>query len=152
MLLYEQAQRQIDQSPLRVQAIPVSDLFAYASQSYGIECRHTDASVKGDGMLLRLFLDQMFAIVPKSVTLTAEQHEGMIYIICDVPGHKLTPEELSDLFSPQTERLEYLVMRQIVREHDAACGHPGLRLVAENTEHGYRIAFSLLQRNIVISK
>ena len=152
MLLYEQAQRQIDQSPLRVQAISVSDLFAYASQSYGIECRQTDASVKGDGMLLRLFLDQMFAVVPKSVTLSAEQHEGMIYIICDVPGQRLKPEELSDLFSPQTERLEYLVMRQIVREHDAACGHPGLRLVAENTEHGYRIAFSLLQRNIVISK
>ena len=152
MLLYEQAQRQIDQSPLRVQAISVSDLFAYASQSYGIECRKTDASVKGDGMLLRLFLDQMFAVVPKSVTLSAEQHEGMIYIICDVPGQRLKPEELSDLFSPQTERLEYLVMRQIVREHDAACGHPGLRLVAENTEHGYRLSFSLQQHKAEITK
>ena len=67
----------------------------------------------------------------------------MIYIIYNVAGRQLTPEQLSNLFSPQTERLEYLVMRQIVREHDAACGHPGLRLVAENTEGGYRITFSL---------
>jgi hypothetical protein len=69
----------------------------------------------------------------------------MIYIMCDVEGQQLSAQQLSDIFSPQTEQLEYLVMRQIVREHDAACGHPGLRLEAENTESGYRISFSLLK-------
>ena len=64
---------------------------------------------------------------------------------------KVTPEEISTMFTPQTEQLEYLVMRQIAREHDAACGYPGLRLVAESVEwpdfippDGFRITFSLL--------
>lgn len=143
MLLYEQAQRQTDQSPLRMQPIAVSDLFAYASQRHEIECLPTDAWIKGDEMLLQLFLDQLLAVVPANARLSVEAHESMNYIMCDIEGQTFTSQQLSELFSPQTERLEYLVMRQIVREHDAACGHPGLRLVAENTERGYRIICSL---------
>ena len=143
MLLYEQAQRQTDQSLLRLQPVAVSDLFAYAA-SRGIACQPTDAKVKGDEMLLRLFFDQMLAVVPANATLSAKQHDSMTYIIYNVEGKHLTLQQLSEIFSPQTERLEYLVMRQIVREHDAACGHPGLRLEAENTEGGYTISFSLL--------
>ena len=143
MLLYEQAQRQTDQSLLRMLPIAVSNLFAYASKTHGIVCQPTEAWVRGDETLLQLFFDQMLAVDKTNATLSAEERDGMIYIIYNVAGRQLTPEQLSNLFSPQTERLEYLVMRQIVREHDAACGHPGLRLVAENTEGGYRITFSL---------
>lgn len=142
MLLYEQAQRQTDQSLLRVQFLAVSDLFAYASKAYGIVCQPTKARVKGNKMLLRMFFDQMLAAVSANAALSAEESGDMTYIIYNVEGH-LTPEQLSELFSPQTEQLEYLVMRQIIREHDAACGHPGLRLKAECTEQGYRIVFSL---------
>jgi len=142
MLLYEQAQRQTDQSLLRMQPVAVGDLFAYA-RKHGVECHPTDAWVKGDEMLLHLFFDQLLAVVPADAVLSAVHRDGMIYIICDVAGQQLTSQQLSELFSPQTERMEYLVMRQIVREHDAACGHPGLRLVAENTEQGYRIICSL---------
>lgn len=145
MLLYEQAQRQTDQSPSRRKSIAVGDLFTYAAQRYGAVCQQTDACVQGDEMLLRLLLDQMFSVTSGEATLSTEQRDGMIYIVCNVSGQQLTPQLLSGLFSPQTERMEYLVMRQIVREHDAACGHPGLRLVAENTEGGYRISFSLQQ-------
>ncbi|MBQ7461699.1 MAG: DUF5112 domain-containing protein [Bacteroidaceae bacterium] len=142
MLLYEQAQRQTDQSLLRIQSLAVNDLFAYASKTYGIACQSTEAHVKGNEMLLRMFFDQMLAAVSANAALSAEESGDMTYIIYNVEGH-LTPEQLSELFSPQTEQLEYLVMRQIIREHDAACGHPGLRLKAESTEQGYRIVFSL---------
>ena len=142
MLLYEQAQRQTDQSLLRIQTLAVNDLFAYASKTYGIACQSTEAHVKGNEMLLRMFFDQMLAAVSANAALSAEESGDMTYIIYNVEGH-LTPEQLSELFSPQTEQLEYLVMRQIIREHDAACGHPGLRLKAESTEQGYRIVFSL---------
>ena len=143
MLLYEQAQRQTDQSLLRLQPLAVTDLLAYASTTYGVATPPTEAWVKGDEILLHLLLDQMFAVVPKDSALIVEEHDSMTYIICSVSGETLTSEQLSDLFSPQTERMEYLVMRQIVREHDAACGHPGLRLSAENTNVGYKISFSL---------
>jgi hypothetical protein len=121
----------------------VSDLFAYAREQ-GVECQPTDALVQGDEMLLRLLLDQLIAVMSADFTLEVDRHDGMVYIIYNVKGRSFTPQQLQELFSPQTERLEFLVMRQIVREHDAACGHPGLRLVAENTDAGYRIAFSLL--------
>ena len=143
MLLYEQAQRQTDQSLLRLQPIPVSDLFEYASKTNAVKCEPTDAWVKGDKMLLHVFLDQMLAVVPRNATLSVEQHGSMYHIIFNAEGQRLSAQQISNLFSPQTERLEYLVMRQIVREHDAACGHPGLRLEAENTEQGFRIFFSL---------
>ena len=143
MLLYEQAKGQIDQSLLRLQPVSVSDLFTYA-ESHGIECQPTDAWVKGDETLLLLLLDQMLAVASANATLSVDRRDNMYYIIYNVEGMQFTPQQLSDIFSPQTERLEYLVMRQIVREHDAACGHPGLRLEAENTEQGYRIFFSLL--------
>ena len=144
MLLYEQAQRQTDQSLLRLQPVAVSDLITYASEVYNVETHSTEAYVKGDETLLHLLFDQMLSVVPEDSTISIEECENMTYIICNVLGQSLTPEQLSDLFSPQTERIEYLVMRQIVREHDAACGHPGLRLVAENTKSGYKISFSLL--------
>lgn len=143
MLLCEQAQRQTDQSFLRLQPLSLTDLLAYASTTYGVATQPTEAWVRGDEILLHLLLDQMFAVVPKDSTLTVEERDSMTYIICSVSGETLTSEQLSDLFSPQTERMEYLVMRQIVREHDAACGHPGLRLAAENTDAGYKISFSL---------
>ena len=143
MLLYEQAQRQTDQNLLRLQPLAVTGLLAYVSTTYGVATQPTEAWVRGDEILLHLLLDQMFAVVPKDSILTVEEHDSMTYIICSVSGETLTSEQLSDLFSPQTERMEYLVMRQIVREHDAACGHPGLRLSAENTNVGYKISFSL---------
>ena len=142
MLLYEQAQRQTDQSPLHLRPVAVRTLFAYA-QSHGIVCQPTDAWVKGDEKSLLLLLDQLLAVASANATLGIDQRGSMHFITCHVEGQKLTAQQLSNLFSSQTERLEYLVMRQIVREHDAASGHPGLRLEAENTEQGYKIIFSL---------
>lgn len=142
MLLYEQAQGQTDQAPLRMQHVAIDDLFHYAD-SHHLSFQPTTACALGNEKLLRLFLDQLISVVPQTCQLFAEEKEGMVYVNCEISGQTLAPGQVSNLFTPQTERLEYLVMRQIVREHDAACGHPGLRLVAENTQQGYRISFSL---------
>ena len=143
MLLYEQAQGQTDPSPLRLQPVAVSRLFAYA-RSLGAVCQPADAWVRGDENLLLLLFGQLLSVASPDAALSVARHGTMCFITCSVEGQKLTQEQLAGLFSPQTERIEYLVMRQIVREHDAACGHPGLRLGAENTERGYRIFISLL--------
>ena len=83
------------------------------------------------------------AIAPSGVSLEAERRAEMVYVICNIKGVHLSSEQLSGLFSPQVGKIECLVMRQIVHELDAACSHPGLRLVAEDTEKGYSISFSL---------
>ena len=150
MLLYEQAQRQTDgsgalptdQTPLRVQTVAVGELFDYA-RSRGMTCRPTTAKVLGEEGRLRLLIDQLAAVMSADVVLEAEERGDTYYIMCSAEGRRFASEELSELFSPQSGRLECLVMREIVRQHDAALGHPGLRLVAENTDGGCRIAFSL---------
>lgn len=151
MLLYEQAQRQTDQSPIRMQPVSIDNFFNYASRKYLVSFVPTITCGLGNKRMLRMFFDQLCSIEPKPSTLSAEEKDGMVYVNCNYYWKTLTPQQLSTLFTPQTERLEYLVMRQIIREHDAACGHPGLRLVAEDVKwegylppDGYRITFSLL--------
>ena len=39
-----------------------------------------------------------------------------------------------NIFTPDGGNTDALVAREIVRMHDAACGHPGLRLYVENNE------------------
>lgn len=143
MLLYEQAQRQTDQSPLRIQDIALDEVIAEESKN-GVTYSDTGLCVRGDKTLLRLFFKQLIAIAPSGVSIDAERRGGMVYVICTVEGEHLSSEQLSGLFSPQTGRIECLVMRQIIHELDAACSHPGLRLVADDTKTGYSISFSLL--------
>lgn len=143
MLLYEQAQRQTDQSPLCIQNIALDEVIAEESKN-GVTNSDTGLCVRGDKTLLRLFFKQLIAIAPSGVSIDAECRAGMVYVICTVEGEHLSSEQLSGLFSPQTGRIECLVMRQIIHELDAACSHPGLRLVADDTKTGYSISFSLL--------
>jgi signal transduction histidine kinase len=143
MLLYEQAQRQTDQSPLCIQNIALDEVIAEKSKN-GVTYSDTGLCLRGDKTLLRLFFKQLIAIAPSGVSIDAECRAGMVYVICTVEGEHLSSEQLSGLFSPQTGRIECLVMRQIIHELDAACSHPGLRLVADDTKTGYSISFSLL--------
>jgi light-regulated signal transduction histidine kinase (bacteriophytochrome) len=63
-------------------------------------------------------------------------------------------EEIHSLFNPSTERItkdadnqiggiEYIIARQIIREHDENFGHIGCRIKAESTDEGYTIWFTL---------
>lgn len=142
MLLYEQAGSQTDQSLLRLRPVEVSRLADYAT-SLGITCQPADIKVKGDVMQLMLLLSQIHAASSAKTILCFEQNNSMCYFKYSIVSDPLPAETLQSLFSPQTERLEYLVAREIIREHDAALGHPGLRLEAVNTEQGYDIIFSL---------
>ena len=143
MLLYEQAQRQTDQSGLRRQHIPLAELFAHAAQQYGAAAEPTEAIVLGDRMLLQLLFDQLFSAIQGEAVLSASGQDGMVTIRCQVGGEVLSDEQLTALFTPMTDRLPCLVVRQILRQHDAACGHPGLRLNAERTADGYAILLTL---------
>ncbi len=60
-------------------------------------------------------------------------------------GRSLTPDEMSMLFSPALGHIPFLVAKQILREHDTYCNHPGLQLAAGPTQEGYRVYFTLLK-------
>ena len=55
-------------------------------------------------------------------------------------------EELANLFSPSKDNFSYYIVRQIIREHDAKYGYPGLRLNALQTADGFTIHFSLYSK------
>ena len=60
---------------------------------------------------------------------------------CVVPE----PEVLDVLFTPlmNKDNMEYVICRQIIREHDEAFGHPGCRINAEAEQDGMMIWFTV---------
>lgn len=143
MLLYDQACRQTDQSGLRRRPVSLAELFASAAQSHGCTFLPTDVQVIGDAVLLHLLVDQLLTAVQGQAELSAERQGDMVSVCCRVTGDALSEAQAEALFTPMTDRLPCLVMRQILRQHDAACGHPGLRLTACPTADGYTITFTL---------
>jgi hypothetical protein len=55
---------------------------------------------------------------------------------------------LDQLFTPLRNKndMAYPVCRQIIREHDEHFGHIGCRIVAEGSEDGYVIWFTILMK------
>lgn len=143
MLLYEQALRQTDDTGLRRQQVLLSELFVYAAEKYGASCPPSDVRVWGDRQLLLLFVDHLLADAPRGAVFAAEQSGDRVSVVCRVPGSVLSPAQLGSPFSPLSDRLSCLVMRQILRQHDAAFGHPGLRLWAEPLPEGFAVCFTL---------
>ena len=144
MLLYEQAQRQTDQSLLHLKPFDINDIFLWACDKYSTSFTPTANRVVGDKELIRMFFDQMLSMGLKVNGLSSEERDGMTYVHCRFYRPEFTPEQLSNLFSSQTERMEFLVMREIIREHDAALGHPGLRLsIKDDSLPKYIITFTL---------
>ncbi len=60
---------------------------------------------------------------------------------CTTPG----AQELEELFTPlrNKDNMEYVICRQIIREHDESFGHPGCRINAESTPGGMAIWFTV---------
>jgi hypothetical protein len=67
----------------------------------------------------------------------------VVHISFTFVGIRHSEEELKDLFSPSKDNFPYYIIRQIIREHDARYGHPGLRLYASRTEDGFTVHFTL---------
>ncbi len=159
LLLYEQANKQLDQTNLRLERIPLQDLYSFAEQKVASYCRSKDTSVQtifspssetllGDRMLLEtLFLHLISPVLRQGATCISFHHqivESQIQITCDIRGVEKSEDDLSEMFSPTGKQIPYMIVRQIIREHDAAYNHPGLRLIAEKTENGFAVSFSLI--------
>ena len=50
---------------------------------------------------------------------------------------------MEEAFTHHTDHTSYLIMKQIIRELDALCGFPGLRLEACKEEGGVTVWFTL---------
>ena len=160
LLLFEQANRQLAQSGFHNNVVSCNKIGELVQNKMNIiqmkECRElafqvnaSDLSVRCDESLLRILIDQLFNANKedmKGLYLTFEKGDGVIDLSFTMTGIHKEQEELDNLFTPSKDNFSYYIIRQIIREHDARYGYPGLRLNASQSNEGFTIHFSLVSK------
>ena len=160
MLLYQQASHQTEQRPPLRRPVPLQPLFQHVSQRMSrmrvsegkpavFIAEETHLVALGDEVLIGTLLISLatpLAGTCSRVRMQATQQADRIQVTFTCTGTPPAGVSLDHLFTPASHSFPYLVARQAVREYDAAFGHPGLRLIAEPAEEGFRIICTLLGR------
>lgn len=163
------ASRQLDEVTFRRSAMSAYTLLQRAAQ-YHAKCasRHPempvmnvsscDANVLCDETLVDFLLEQLIdASIALSAAdrlhLTAAADGDFLRFSLSNASRTLDADTLHTLFYPSQSRIvsaddhlqgtEYIVCRQIIREHDDHFNHIGCRIKAESTANGYTIWFTL---------
>lgn len=168
------ASRQLEEVTFRRTTVPVSDLFTAAEKYFrkvrkGIEeeieliVESCDEKVIGDVNLLRFLLENLIdeaLVVHKSgiIRLQArKENEYVRFLFTDTRREK-DIAELNHLFYPNLARMtsgekgelrgtEYLVCKQIIRDHDEFAGRRGCRINAEPANNGgFTVYFTIPRR------
>ena len=163
------ASRQLEEVTFRRSAIAVDALLHRAADYHAKQCAgHPKASILAvtscesvvlcDEMLVDFLIEQLIdASVAQSVTdklhLVAMQDGDFVRITLANHSRTFDSESLNTLFYPSLSRIigiedrlqgtEYIVCRQIIREHDDHFNHIGCRIKAEPTTEGYAVWFTL---------
>lgn len=163
------ASRQLEEVTFRRATVEVSTLLDGAAR-YHAKCRKSypeapelsvescDACIQCDPQLISFLIEQLIdASLTLSATdklqLSATPDGDFIRISLTNCSRILASEYLNTLFYPTQSRIthmdgqlqgtEYIVCRQIIREHDAHFNHVGCRIKAEPTPEGYSLWFTL---------
>jgi K+-sensing histidine kinase KdpD len=107
-------------------------------------------------LLLNLFNEALTLATPGQLRLTACAEAGFVRFAFTDPRRTLTAEQLATLFDPHLVRLrsvegnrltgvEYLIAKQVIRDHDAYTGRRGCRIQAQQAspEGGLTVWFTL---------
>lgn len=163
------ASRQLDEITFRRSTVPVEMLLRRAADYHAkrctaspgapaLTCGRSDAFVSCDETLAAFLVEQLidasFALSPTDkLHLEAVADGDFIRISLLNTSRTFTPEALHTLFYPSPSRIvnedghlrgtEYIVCRQIIREHDDYFNHIGCRIKAESLAEGYSIWFTL---------
>lgn len=103
--------------------------------------------------LLEQLIDAALAISPTDGLILKARADGDFVRFSLINTSRiLTPEALQSLFSPTSmssveggrlQGAEYIVCRQIIREHDSYFNHIGCRIKADSHQNGYAVWFTL---------
>src|SRR5574344_333035 len=158
-ILYSCAARQLEDVTFRRSEIVVADLFHYAQNYFKKKNTNTDAisfdilendfRISGDIVLMQFMLENLINESLKDekagrILLKAQEMDDFIRFDFIDTRHTYSVEELNKMFYPQMDKIEYLICRQIIREHDEFAIHRGCRINAEPAvEGGFTIYFTL---------
>lgn len=162
------ASRQLEEVVFRRVTIAVPELTATAEKYFrkknkvpvDFRVQTIDSRITGDWNLLRFLFENLIdeaLSVPQAgnvILKVEEDGEFVRFSFTDMRREK-SQEELNHLFYPNLSRMtagergelrgtEYLVCKQIIRDHDEFAGHRGCRINAEpGTEGGFTVYFTL---------
>ena len=172
-LLSRWANKQLEEITFRRKIIPVSDLMLYALMYFNkvkkdlpnqefitLQVSELNQSVIGDQNQLTYLMENLIDATlhndqKGTITLLAEEEGDFIRFSLMDERQDRTEEELRILFYPnlnyieekrggRNSGIEYLLCKQIIREHDEYVGRRGCRIIAEkNRTGGDRISFTL---------
>ena len=168
------ASRQLEEVTFRRTTIPVQELFETAGKYFkksvknrmdkiGLEMAPIDARVIGDVNQLRFLLenliDEALTVHEDGVLrLQARKDDEYIRFLFTDTRREKSVLELNQLFYPNLARMtsgekgelrgtEYLVCKQIIRDHDEFAGRRGCRINAEPAEGGgFTVYFTIPRR------
>ena len=157
MILYGQAERQMPTNAFRREHVSVGSLFdfavgyvqSYASRHEGrpsITVGGDKPTVMGDALMLQELLRHLLSIYAGNaahVSFRSARQGDVVRIACNFQGLDAPPPCVEEAFPHHTDHTSYLIMKQIIRELDALCGFPGLRLEACKEEGGVTVWFTL---------
>ncbi|WP_321517277.1 DUF5113 domain-containing protein [uncultured Bacteroides sp.] len=168
------AARQLEEVTFRRGTVEVDDLLAYAQKYFSKMSKraqspvtfHTEGSsmkVIGDAIQLRFLFENLIdecLSVPEEgdVILEAKADGGFVRFLFTDRRREKSVEELNQLFYPDLARMtaseegklkgtEYLICKQIIRDHDEFAGQRGCRINAEpSPEGGFTVYFTIPKR------
>lgn len=169
------ASRQLEEVTFRRGVVQVNNLFECASKYFrnsikgktfaiNLHIDPSNAKVTGDFILLRFLLESLIdeaLSVPLDGELYLDAKPDGEYIRFSFTDKRRTKtlEELNQLFYPELNRMttniakgdlketEYLICKQIIRDHDEFAGRRGCRIIAEPAEEGFTVCFTVPVRN-----
>ena len=168
------ASRQLEEVTFRRTVIPVQELLDAAgkyfkksmknrSERIELEIEPMEAKVIGDVNQLRFLLENLIdeALTVREdglIRLQARQDNEYIRFLFTDTRREKSVEELNQLFYPNLARMtsgekgelrgtEYLICKQIIRDHDEFAGRRGCRINAEPAEGGgFTVYFTIPRR------
>lgn len=160
LLLYEQANRQLLQSNFHSQTVSCKEIVELAQKKIDVlkakdnrevvfSSSDADTNICCDRKLLKILVDHLIMQnwnQMHNLHITFQPENKVLNVFFTFSDIHKDEEELANLFSPSKENFSYYIVRQIIREHDARYGHPGLRLNALQKEEGFTIYFSLMSK------
>jgi signal transduction histidine kinase len=158
LLLYEQADRQLLQSNFHDQKINCQYIVSYVQKKLtslqkkdNRVVRFTSSDINNfircDEKLLKILLDNIIMTnwhEMQGLQLLLKSDNNILNLYFTFNGVVKNENEIENLFYPSKDNFSYYIIRQIIREHDARYGYPGLRLDASQGEEGLTIHFSLV--------
>lgn len=173
-ILSQCASRQLEEVTFRRSAIDIADLMGKAEKYFKKACRDCSASISlqvkplqgmvwGDKNLLQFLLecliDEALSVNKDGVLcLIADEVEGSIRFQFTDKRRNFAQKTLNELFYPSLQRMyvddkgrlhgsEFLLCKQIIRDHDEYMGQRGYKMNAEaQAEEGFTVYFTLLTR------